>query len=96
LQTNTAQRVPLPQARSMLVFDSKALDLLQVLILRSGAQRESSLSTKQEDKAVDNNRFLNQIKSFDHWLFCVHCETNIAALEQMFVPPSMHHVRAHR
>ena len=37
---------------------------------------------------MDNNRFLNQIKSFDHWLFCVHCETNIAALEQMFVPPS--------
>jgi hypothetical protein len=49
----------------------EALDLPEILPRPSSSAAETPLSTKQEDKAVDNERFLNQIKSFDHWLFCV-------------------------
>jgi hypothetical protein len=55
----------------MLVFESKALDLAGLLPRANGLWRATALSTKQEDKAVDNGRILNQIKRFDHWLFCV-------------------------
>jgi hypothetical protein len=56
-------------------WESKALDLPGLLGTPPGFSRVTALSTKQEDKAVDNERFLNQIKSFDHWLFCVQCRS---------------------
>ena len=60
----------------MLVFEPQALDPPEILLARGGSGSATSLSTKQEDKAVDNERIFNQIKSFDHWLFCVHFSSN--------------------